>query len=152
MEPERSLSCPQALLVPIQMNPVHTFSSYFAKICSNITLPSTSRSSEQNLTYFLSQSSEFCRHNPLCCFSTSIYCCTHIFHYRISPDTFGYTLVSIHITFWSLRPYQSFLFVCHVAFHLPTCFLLKACGYKCIHHSVITYPALSIMIVCNFKL
>jgi len=22
-----------------------------------------------------SQSSEFCRHNPLCCFSTSVYCC-----------------------------------------------------------------------------
>jgi len=25
--------------------------------------------------YFVSQSSEFCRHNPLCCFSTSAYCC-----------------------------------------------------------------------------
>jgi hypothetical protein len=25
--------------------------------------------------YFVSQSSEFCRHNPLCCFSTSVYCC-----------------------------------------------------------------------------
>jgi hypothetical protein len=25
--------------------------------------------------YFMSQSSEFCRHNPLCCFSTSVYCC-----------------------------------------------------------------------------
>jgi hypothetical protein len=23
--------------------------------------------------YFVSQSSEFCRHNPLCCFSTSVY-------------------------------------------------------------------------------
>jgi len=25
--------------------------------------------------YFVSQSSEFCRHNPLCCFSTSVCCC-----------------------------------------------------------------------------
>jgi hypothetical protein len=25
--------------------------------------------------YFVSQSSEFCRHNPLCCFLRSIYCC-----------------------------------------------------------------------------
>jgi hypothetical protein len=24
--------------------------------------------------YFMSQSSEFCRHNPLCCFSISVYC------------------------------------------------------------------------------
>jgi len=23
--------------------------------------------------YFVSQSSEFCRHNPLCCFPTSVY-------------------------------------------------------------------------------
>jgi hypothetical protein len=25
--------------------------------------------------YFVSQSSEFCRHNRFCCFSTSVYCC-----------------------------------------------------------------------------
>jgi hypothetical protein len=25
--------------------------------------------------YFVSQSSEFCHHNPLCCFSASVYCC-----------------------------------------------------------------------------
>jgi hypothetical protein len=31
--------------------------------------------------YFMSRSSEFCRHNPLCCFSTSVYCCKHIFKY-----------------------------------------------------------------------
>jgi hypothetical protein len=41
--------------------------------------------------YFVNQSSEFCRHNPLCCFSTSVYCC--LFRYRLSPETFGYTLV-----------------------------------------------------------
>jgi hypothetical protein len=39
---------------------------------------------------FVSQSSEFCRHNPLCCFSTSVYCCKRIFRYRNSPKTFGY--------------------------------------------------------------
>jgi hypothetical protein len=41
--------------------------------------------------YFVSQSSEFCRHNPLCCFSTSVCCC--LFRYRLSPETSGYTLV-----------------------------------------------------------
>jgi len=41
--------------------------------------------------YFVSQSSEFCRHNPLCCFSTNVYYCC-LFRYRLSPETFGYTL------------------------------------------------------------
>jgi hypothetical protein len=41
--------------------------------------------------YFVSQSKEFCLHNPLCCFSTSVCCC--LFRYRLSPETFGYTLV-----------------------------------------------------------
>jgi hypothetical protein len=43
--------------------------------------------------YFMSQSSEFCRHNPLHCFWTSVYCCEPIFRYRLSPETFGYTVV-----------------------------------------------------------
>jgi len=34
--------------------------------------------------YFVSQSSEFCRHNTLCYFSTSVYC---LFRYRLSPKT-----------------------------------------------------------------
>jgi hypothetical protein len=44
--------------------------------------------------YFESQSSEFCRHNPLCCFSKSVYCCKRIFRYRLSPETFGYAIVN----------------------------------------------------------
>jgi hypothetical protein len=50
--------------------------------------------------YFMSQSSTFCRHNTLCCFSTCVYCCTRIFRYRLSPETFRYTLVcpSCHLT------------------------------------------------------
>jgi hypothetical protein len=43
--------------------------------------------------HFVSQSSEFCRHNPMCRFSTSVYFCEHIFIYRLSLETFGYTLV-----------------------------------------------------------
>jgi len=43
--------------------------------------------------YFVNQSSDFCRHNPLCCFSTSVYCCKGPFRYRLSPETCGYTLV-----------------------------------------------------------
>jgi hypothetical protein len=47
--------------------------------------------------YFVSQSSELCRHNPLCCFSTSVYCCCCcccLLRYRLSPETFRYTLVA----------------------------------------------------------
>jgi hypothetical protein len=42
--------------------------------------------------YFVSQSCEICRHNTLCCFSTSVYCCC-LFRYWLTPETFGYTLV-----------------------------------------------------------
>jgi hypothetical protein len=38
----------------------------------------------------VSRSGEFCRHNPLCYFSMSVYCCKRIFRYRLSPETFGY--------------------------------------------------------------
>jgi hypothetical protein len=42
----------------------------------------------------VSQYSEFYRHNPLCCFPMSVYCCRYcLFRYRLSPETFGYTLV-----------------------------------------------------------
>jgi len=44
--------------------------------------------------YFVSQSSEFCRHNPLLCFSMWVYwcqCC--LFRCRLSPKIFGYNLV-----------------------------------------------------------
>jgi ribosomal protein S16 len=43
--------------------------------------------------YFVSQSSEFYRHNHLYCFSTSNTKCKSIFRYRLSPKTFGYTLI-----------------------------------------------------------
>jgi len=43
----------------------------------------------------VSPSSEFCRHNPLCCFSTSVYCCCCLFRYWLSSETFGYTVVCI---------------------------------------------------------
>jgi hypothetical protein len=42
--------------------------------------------------HFMSQYSEFCRYNPLSCFSTSVYCCC-LFRYRLSLETFGYTFV-----------------------------------------------------------
>jgi len=42
--------------------------------------------------YSVSQSSELCRHNPLRCFSTSVfYCCYCWFRYGLSSETFGYT-------------------------------------------------------------
>jgi hypothetical protein len=41
----------------------------------------------------VSQSSEFCHYDPLCCFSTSNTKGKLIFRYRLSPETFGYSLV-----------------------------------------------------------
>jgi hypothetical protein len=38
--------------------------------------------------YFVSQSSEFCRHNPLCCFSTSVYYCKPIFFLSTQSGNF----------------------------------------------------------------
>jgi hypothetical protein len=32
---------------------------------------------------------------PLCCFSTSVYCCKRIFRNRLSPETFVYILVDV---------------------------------------------------------
>jgi hypothetical protein len=43
--------------------------------------------------WFMSQSSEFCHHNLLCCFSASNTKGKRIFRYRLSPETFGYTRV-----------------------------------------------------------
>jgi len=40
--------------------------------------------------YFVSQFSEFCHHNPLCCFSSVCCCCCCLFHYWLSLETFGY--------------------------------------------------------------
>jgi len=45
---------------------------------------------------FMSQSREFCRYNPLCCFSTGVCCCWLC--YRLSPETFWY--ISLRIQFW----------------------------------------------------
>jgi hypothetical protein len=44
--------------------------------------------------YFMSLPSEFCHHNPLHCCSMSAYYC-HLFHYWLSLETFGYTLVCV---------------------------------------------------------
>jgi hypothetical protein len=43
--------------------------------------------------YIVSESSEFFRYNPLCCFSTTVHCSKRVYLYRLSPGTFGYTLV-----------------------------------------------------------
>jgi len=49
------------------------------------------------------KSSEFCRHSPLSCFSTSVYFCKRIFHYRLSPETFGYSYMpASSCTFYGL--------------------------------------------------
>jgi len=54
--------------------------------------------------HFVSQSSEFCRHNPLCCFSTSSTKGKRIFRYRLLPETFGYTLVRVEVAVVQLLP------------------------------------------------
>jgi len=60
-------------------------------------LPSGARTASSTALYhyvqlcrcFVSQYSEFCHYNPLCCLSASVYCCKSIFRYRPSPETFG---------------------------------------------------------------
>jgi len=47
--------------------------------------------------YFVSQSSEFCRRNNLCCFSTSVYYYC-LFCYRLSLESSEYTLVFSAVT------------------------------------------------------
>jgi len=42
---------------------------------------------------FVGQYTEFCLHNPLCCFSVSNTKGKCIFLYRIGAETFGYTLI-----------------------------------------------------------
>jgi hypothetical protein len=49
------------------------------------------------ISYFMSQSSEFCRHNHLCCFFTSNTKGKHIFRYRLSLETFGYPFVRTYV-------------------------------------------------------
>jgi len=51
------------------------------------------------ISYLVSQSSEFCCHNPLCSFSTSNTKGKRIFRYRLSPETFGYTLVFTYLIY-----------------------------------------------------
>jgi len=43
---------------------------------------------------WVSQSSELCHHSSLCCFSTRVCCCKHIFRYIPNPETFWHTLVT----------------------------------------------------------
>jgi len=50
------------------------------------------------VSYFVSQSSEFYRHNPLCCFLTSVYCCKHIFSYGLKSGNFW-----IHVNMFETR-------------------------------------------------
>jgi hypothetical protein len=64
--------------------------------------------------YFVSQSSESCRHNT---FVLLLSQCLLSFRYRLSTETFGYTLVNctIHEVFGLLRsPSQGRLNECHM--------------------------------------
>jgi hypothetical protein len=56
--------------------------------------------------YFVSHSSEFCRHGPLCCFSTSVYCCLLF----ISSTQSGNFWIYPHIGTWNhFCPEKEFL-------------------------------------------
>jgi hypothetical protein len=82
----------------------------------------------------VSQFSEFCHHNTLCCFP-NVYCCfCCLFRYRLSPEIFGYTLVFILVIIYLLI--YLFIYLCiylfiylfiyaviHFIFHLIDQFL-----------------------------
>jgi hypothetical protein len=61
--------------------------------------------------YFVSESSEFCRHNPLCCFSTSVYCCYFVVDsVRKLLDTLSYIpvyrLEQVYLLVHIISPYN----------------------------------------------
>jgi hypothetical protein len=56
------------------------------------------------VSLFVSQFSEFCRHNPSYCFSMSVYRCCCFFRYPLNPETFGYVLVFIHLFILRSQP------------------------------------------------
>jgi hypothetical protein len=104
MQSERDRHCEEVLFIRLQ----NTVKMYGTQSCGIIRgciqkfpdWPPATRSANgtalchlvQLYHYFVSQSSEVCRHNTLCCFSTSVYCCCCcLFLYRLSPETFGYT-------------------------------------------------------------
>jgi hypothetical protein len=45
-------------------------------------------------------------------FPTSVYCCKRIFRYRLSPVTFGYTLVS---SLWNVTRMYTYIHTTHVS-------------------------------------
>jgi len=53
--------------------------------------------------YFVSQYSEFCRHNPLKWTATSNTKDKRIFRYRLSPEIYGYNLVVYLLKYRSLQ-------------------------------------------------
>jgi hypothetical protein len=74
--------------------------------------------------YFVSQSSEFCCHNPLYCFSMSNTKGKRIFRYRLSPETFGYTLVRACVRMCVCKLSIPLLTLCYA-------FNLHCCNRKC---------------------
>jgi len=76
--------------------------------------------------YLVSKPSEFCYHNPLCCFSMTVYCCKRIFCYWLSPETFGYTL--IFLTPNHNTNGQCFILIYH---HMISCLYTKSVSSYC---------------------
>jgi len=64
---------------------------------------------EQFYRSFVSQSSEFCFHNSLCCFSTSVYCCKRIFRsdsVRKLLDILSYFTILNTLSSWRIPRLQ----------------------------------------------
>jgi hypothetical protein len=81
----------------------------------------------------VSQSSDFCHHNPLCCFSMSVYCCCCLFRYRLSPETFGYTPVYVP------GPQMDDTGIPPLATGIPTIFVLLIAGNQKLQRSGVSH-------------
>jgi hypothetical protein len=82
--------------------------------------------------YFVSRFSKFCRHNPLCCFSTNVYC-KRVFRYHSVRKLSGYSLVRAFIFYrvsscsvFSLTAFFVFLFI--IIFGLQSTFCTPDCA------------------------
>jgi len=89
----------------------------------------------------MSHSTEFCSHNPSCCFSTSNTEGKRIFRYRLSPETFGYTFSNAAVRL--ILPWAPGVYWCLPLSSSARVVLQRISNFDCGSH-----PALPLTFIC----